>query len=360
MADEDPPETAPDRHTRVHPTIDRLAAYSWRLLVILGALIPIGWLIDRLWVVIFPLVLAAFLTVPLAPIARALRSRRVPPALAAWATVVGLLGVLTLAGFAVIPAVVSEFGDLGPTIDEGIDDLERWVVNEELFGLTERQVTELRTDAADAIAGWAKSSSGVLVRRAVVALEVVLGIILSIIITFFFLKDGERLQRWAVDHVPPHRHDLVRRMAQAAWRTIGGYLRGSATLGLVEATIIGIAMALAGARIVIPVMVLTLLAAFVPFVGAIVAGVVATLVTLVTAGPAAAVIIAIVATTVQQFDNDLLAPLVFGRALSLHPLVILLSITSGAALLGPVGAIIAVPSVAVAINSLNAARAAPT
>jgi predicted PurR-regulated permease PerM len=103
-------------------------------------------------------------------------------------------------------------------------------------------------------------------------------------------------------------------------------------------------------------MVLTLLAAFVPFVGAIVAGMVATLVTLVTAGPTEAFIIAIVAVVVQQFDNDLLAPLVFGRALALHPLVIIFSITAGAALLGPVGAVIGVPTVAVASNVLAEAR----
>jgi predicted PurR-regulated permease PerM len=343
----------------VHPTVDRLAAYSWRLLVIVGAALPIGWLIDRLWVVIFPIVLATFLTVPLAPISRGLRRRGVPPSVASWSALVALLGVLTLAGFAVVPALASEFDELGPTVGEGVDDLQQWIIDEEVFGLGERQVTQLREDAGDAVARWARSSSGVLVRRAIVALELVLGVLLSIVVAFFLLKDGERLQRLAMAQIPTARHDVARRMARAAWTTLGGYLRGSALLGVVEGTIIGIAMAIAGSGLVVPVMVLTLLAAFVPFVGAIVAGVVATLVTLVTAGPAEAAAVGIVAIVVQQLDNDLLAPVVFGRALALHPLVILFSITAGAALIGPVGAIIGVPTVAVVVNVLGEARSEP-
>ena len=75
---------------------------------------------------------------------------------------------------------------------------------------------------------------------------------------------------------------------------------------------------------VVPVMLLTFVAAFVPIFGAIAAGVVATLVALVTAGTVPAVIVAVVALVVQQLDNDVLAPFVYGRSLQLHPVVILL------------------------------------
>ena len=105
-----------------------------------------------------------------------------------------------------------------------------------------------------------------------------------------------------------------------------------------------------GADLVVPVVVLTFAAAFVPFVGAIVAGVVATLVALATAGFGGAIIVAIVAVAVQQLDNDLLAPVVYGRALALHPLVVLFSIVAGGALIGFAGTVLAVPVTAVAVN----------
>ena len=84
-----------------------------------------------------------------------------------------------------------------------------------------------------------------------------------------------------------------------------------------------------GAGLVLPVVVLTFAAAFIPFVGAIVAGVVASLVALATAGPGDALVVAVVALVVQPLDGDFLAPLVYGRALQLHPLVVLFSIVAG-------------------------------
>ena len=103
-------------------------------------------------------------------------------------------------------------------------------------------------------------------------------------------------------------------------------------------------------------MIVTFLAAFVPILGAIVAGVIAVLVALVTGGPTTALIVAIVAIAVQQLDNDLLAPWIYGRAFSLHPMVILVSVVAGGALFGIAGTLLAVPSVAVAVAVARALR----
>ncbi len=116
---------------------------------------------------------------------------------------------------------------------------------------------------------------------------------------------------------------------------------------------IGVAMAVVGADLIVAVMVLTFLAAFVPIVGALVAGVTATLVTLATAGPVPALIVAAVALVVQQLDNDLLGPLIYGRFLRMHPLVILLGITAGGALFGLIGTLFAVPVLAVTVNVVD-------
>jgi predicted PurR-regulated permease PerM len=62
---------------------------------------------------------------------------------------------------------------------------------------------------------------------------------------------------------------------------------------------------------------------------------------------------------VQQLDNDLLAPWVFGKNLELHPLVILVAITAGGTLFGIFGAFLAVPVSAVIINLLAEARVVP-
>src|SRR3546814_935330 len=127
-------------------------------------------------------------------------------------------------------------------------------------------------------------------------------------------------------------------------------------LGLVEGAAIGITLALVGAELAWPVALLTFVAAFVPIAGAVLAGVVAILVALATAELGAAIVVAIVALVVQQRDNDLLAPVVYGRALQMHPLIILFAVVSGGALFGMAGTVLAVPVTAVALNVVAEAR----
>jgi predicted PurR-regulated permease PerM len=146
-------------------------------------------------------------------------------------------------------------------------------------------------------------------------------------------------------------------MGAKAWTTLGGYLRGVAVLGTFEGIVLGITITVVGGALAIPVAIVTFLASFVPIVGAVVAGVVAVLVALATAGVGPAVIVAVVAIVVQQLDNDLLSPVVYGHTLELHPLVVLFSIVAGGALFGIAGTILAVPLTAMAVNVLAEARA---
>ena len=103
-------------------------------------------------------------------------------------------------------------------------------------------------------------------------------------------------------------------------------------------------------------MLITFLSAYIPMVGAVLAGVIAVMVALVTGGTGSAIVVAVVALLVQQFDNDLLAPIIYGRALSLHPVTVLLSIVAGGALFGIAGTLLAVPVVAVAVNATREVR----
>ena len=350
----DPTDPRGDR--RVHPIVERLGAYAWRLIAI-GI---VGWavlhLLDSLRLVVFPVVVATLLTVVLSAPAQWLRNRGVRPLLATWAVFGGFLLVVAAAGFLIIPSMIDEFGDVGPAVTDAYDDVEEWIIEDSPFDVDQRRLEELQEQAGDAIRRAASGSGAVVVHGAVVALEVVAAIVLALVLTFFFVKDGPKFQEFGLRRVPAERHDVVRRMAARAWATLGGYLRGSALLGVVEAIIIGVTLWIVGAALVIPVAVITFAAAFVPLVGAVVAGIVAVAVTLATVGPGAALIVAIVAIVVQQLDNDLLAPFIFGKALDLHPVAILLVIASGATLAGLMGTFLAVPTAAVIINVLAELR----
>jgi predicted PurR-regulated permease PerM len=258
------------------------------------------------------------------------------------------VAVLVAIGAFIVPAIGTEFSNLGPTVSQGVDDVEEWLVEGPL-GLSEEQLTSYRDQAQERVTTFLRSSSGQLAEGAVVAFEVVAGFLLALVLTVFFVKDGRRFQVWALAHLPARHREVTRISARKAWAALAAFLRGAAAIGLLEGVIIAVTLWLVGAGLAVPVAVLTFFAAFFPVVGAVVAGAVAVLVALVTAGPTEALIMAAVALGVQQFDNDLLAPVIYGRIIKLHPVVVLCSLTAGATLAGIVGAFVAVPLAAVGV-----------
>lgn len=343
----------PDEPRTVHPVIERLAAYSWRLIVIGIVLLASLWLVRRLSPVLIPVVIALFLSRLLAPVSNWLRAHRWRPGLAALATMLAFFIVLAGVTAVVVPSIVDDAGSLGPTLSEALDDVEEWLVEDSPFDVSSESIDRLRANAGERIVDLFRSYDGAVVDGATFLAEAIAGLFIALLVTFFMLRDGERGMAWVYRRAGPGQDERIRRGAEAAWWTLGGYLRGAAILGLLEAIVIGLTLFLAGGRLVGPVALVTFFAAFVPIVGAITAGVVAVLVGLVTGGLATGIVVGIVALVMQQIDNDLLAPMIYGRALNLHPVVVLLSVVAGGALFGIAGTVLAVPVVAVAVNVMG-------
>jgi predicted PurR-regulated permease PerM len=345
-----PPADTPVNGHHVHPSVAVLGSYAWRLIGI-GI---VGWavleLLTTLWVLVLAGAVAALLGRALDPVANVFRRRGLKPALVSTVTLLGFLVVLGGVLALIVPAIVDEFSDLGPTLEDAVDDVEDWLVEDSPFDISRQDIEDFREEGRDRFSEGLESQGGRLVSGTLVAFEIVTGLVLALIATFFMVKDGDRFGRWMLGFVPEERRDLTRRLAARSWRTLGGYLKGSATLGVIEGIIIGLTVWLVGGSLAVPVAVITFFAAFIPFAGAVLAGAVAVLVTLVTAGFSNALIVLIVAVAVQQLDNDFLAPLVFGKNLQLHPLVVLGAIVAGSTLFGPFGAVIAVPVTAIVIN----------
>jgi predicted PurR-regulated permease PerM len=331
--------------------LDRLAAYSWRLIVVGAGVVAALWILRRARVVFFPLVVALFLTRVLSPVVDWLGRHKWRPGLAAMASILGFFALLTGLVASAVPSFVDELDSVRPTVTRALDDVENWLVDDSPVRVSRETVDRLRERGGERIESLFNSSDDDLTVRATLVAEVIAGTLLAVILTFFMLRDGRRFADWVTGLAPEAQRIRVRRSLEAAWSTLAGYLRGATLLGAIESVAIGLTLLLAGGDLVAPVMMLTFVAAYIPLLGAIAAGLVAVLVALVTGGTAAAIAVGIVAVLVQQFDNDLLAPVIYGRALSLHPVVILLSVAAGGALFGIAGTLLAVPVVAVGVNA---------
>jgi predicted PurR-regulated permease PerM len=335
-------QTRPD----VPPVLRRLAAWSWRLLVVLTAAGLLLYLLIQLKVIVVPVIVALFLATLLVPLVNWLQARgwkHLPAVLAVFGGAVLLIAAI-IAGF--VPLIGNEMETLRQRADEGVAEVQRYIASRP-FGLSEADLNRYLDQARER---FTENSSGLTrgaVRGATLVGEVLTGLILCLFLTFFFVKDSERFTRWILDFAGRHRERHLREIGTRSATAVSGYLRGQATVGLVDGLFIGIGLAVLGVPLVVPLAFLTFVAAFLPLVGAFVAGALAALVALVTKGLTTALLVVGLTVLVQQLEGHLLAPLLLGRAVSLHPVVIILALAAGAILGGIIGAFLAVPIAAV-------------
>jgi len=329
-----------------------VGALAWRFLVVAAAAWIVLLLFTRLRVVVLPAIVALLISTLLVPIKEWLQRRGTPSLLATWATVLGSLLLLVGLVALIAPQVADELDNLGTSIRQGTEEVLSWLADGPL-NLSRGEVNTYIDRAAEQLrANSSAITSGVLA-GAVVAIEVVAGMFLTLVLVFFIIKDGDDMWEWVTNQFSASNRRHVVAVGERTWQTLSGYVRGTALVALADAVLIGIALFVIGVPLIVPLMVLTFFGGFFPLVGATLAGAVAALVALVTTGPLDALLVVGAVTAIQQVEGDLLQPMVLGRAVRLHPVVILLSLTAGAVLAGIAGAFLAVPVAAVAASIGN-------
>ena len=317
-------------------------AFSWRLLAIGAVVFGALQALDFLRVVILPIAVALLATALLrAPVA-ALQRRRIPNGAAAALVMTAVALAVGGALAAIAPSFAAQLDQLGAGIQQGIRRLTELFAGEP-FGVTAEDL-RARVDAA---IERLRANSGSLVQSvqsgALLVGEILTGFIIAVLLTFFFLKDGERMWRWLVAPAAPERRAVWTELGARIFRALGGYVRGIAFVGLTDAALIGLALLAIGVPLVLPLMLLTFLGAFLPLIGAFVAGLAAVLIALVSNGVVPALLVLAAIVIVQQVEGNLLYPLLMGATVHLHPAVILVALTLGGVLAGIVGVFLAVP-----------------
>ena len=331
---------------RVPRWLDQSTAVAWRLLVLAAAIYVTAVMLDRLLVVVVPLVVAAMLTTVLAPPARWLRDHGWPPALATWA--VFLVAFLVAAGLIawLIPTFSNQFDSLQKSADSGISEIKHWLITGPLQ-LGKHQVNHDINQLGDELSTRA---GGLAVQGATLLLELLVGLLLSLVTCFFLIKDGERITDAALRLAPSDRTTEFRILGLRSWATLTGYVRGTTINGLVNGAVMGIGLAILGVPLALPLAVLTFFGAYFPIVGSVVTGAIAALVALAALGPVTALVVIGLTVLVHNLEGYLVGPFVLGRAVHLHPLAVLLALAAGGVIAGIVGAFLAVPVTAVAVT----------
>jgi predicted PurR-regulated permease PerM len=328
------------------------AAYSWRFLFVVGASAVLVFGLVKLRLLVFPIIIALMLATIVAPAAGWLTKQGVPRGLASFMVILG--GLLALVGLVVVvaPLVTGELDEVGSSFKEGADRTFRYLA-EGPFDLSEQEIDRFIDQAGEQISrSRAQIASGV-VAGAIKLIEVIAGILLTIVLLFFFVRDGDRMYGWIESQFRNKNRRHAHEIGLRSWAVLRAYVRGIAIIALFDGAVMGVTLLVIGAPLVVPLALITFFGAFFPIVGAVVAGTVAALVTLVTSGLTDALIVTAVTIVINQLEGDILQPLVMGKSLNLHPVAILVALTAGGILAGVPGAFLSVPVAAVAATVGN-------
>ena len=176
--------------------------------------------------------------------------------------------------------------------------------------------------------------------------EIVTGALLVLFTLIFFLHGGRNIWQFVTKIFPETVQERVRDAGRAGFQSLIGYVRATFLVALVDAVGIGTGLAIMGVPLALPLASVVFLGAFIPLVGAVIAGFLAVVVALLAKGFVYALFTLALVIAVQQLEGHVLQPLVMGRAVSIHPLAVVLAIAAGGVLAGIVGALLAVPIVA--------------
>ena len=328
------------------------------LLVILLVIVAVAVIqvLVRLKLVVVPVLVALLLASAIHPFVDYLHRRGVPKLAAVWIALLAGLAVIGGLGTAVIYSVYSQWGSLTVSSDIGFGRLERNLASTAL-PFTEEEIRQVRESTIQSI-GDSLSVGDALGGLSVLA-NLVTALILLVIVLFFFLKDGRNMWIFLIRPLTGTTLLKALRAGDRAVNTMGAYLRGTAVIATIDAAGIGLAMVFIGVPLALPLTMIVFLGGFIPVIGATVTGIFAVLVAYVTNGAGSALALAVAVVVVQQLEGNLLQPVIMGKAVKLHPLVILLALGIGALLAGVIGALLAVPVTAVAWTVMKAWRENP-
>ncbi len=325
--------------------LGRVGVRSAQVLLILTVAVVSVYALMQIKLLVIPILIALILAAAIGPFVNMLRRRGMKGGLATGIAFIGLLLVLGGVSTVIYYSVRNQWGELAQQAASGLDELERFLLTGPI-PLEQAQLDQAR----EGIIQFATSSqvrSGALTGLSVVT-EFLAGASLVVIILFFFLKDGAKIWNFFLRPFKGEREAKLRRVGSRTLEVLGGYVRGTAIVALVDTVAIGAALLIMQVPLAIPLAIIVFIGAFVPLVGATVAGILAALVALVANGPVVALIVVAVVIAVNQLEGDLLQPIVMGKSLQLHALVILMALTAGTILAGIVGAVLSVPLAAVA------------
>jgi predicted PurR-regulated permease PerM len=331
-----PGATEPGPHG-VPAWLDGVAQWSWRCLVVAG----LGWLffyaLGSVPIVVLPAILAVVLAATLYPLVGRLCER-------GWSRNNAALTVSAGTALVIFGAVALAVASMGAPIRQMLDLASSGAVKGPLGALdVPVLVNAVRAGVSDNLAALLAN----LAREAFVVL-------LAALLTFYLMRDGQNIWLALAVRLDPARRAMLEDAGARSIEVLRGYMVGTGALSAFGALSTAALMLVLGLPLAIPIAVLAFFLGYIPYVGGFIATFLAFLVAVAVGEPRDVVIMAIYTVVMNIVQGNVLAPIVYSKAVSLHPAIVLLATPAGSAIAGIFGAFFVVPVLAVVAASWRA------
>ncbi|WP_426595472.1 AI-2E family transporter [Cellulomonas sp. McL0617] len=323
------------------------AGVSWRLLIVILMVGLIFFVVGKVMLLFIALFIAFVFTAVLRPIVDFL-SRFLPRGLSTALAIFGgfflFIGLIAYVAY----SIANQWTDLTKQFGDGLKQITDYLESGKLpFTITNDQIATWISNGQK----WVQDHAGDLASQAAAGagsvVEIFTAIALAIFCTVFFLSRGRDMWTWFLNQLPSRVRGTWQMAAGAGWYTFSGYTRGTVLIALTDSVLAFILLLALGVPLAAPLAVLVLVGAFIPLVGAPAAMIVAMVVALAANGLLNAALVGVGIALIGQLEGHIFQPFIMGRQVRLHPVVIALSVTAGTLTFGILGAVIAVPLVAV-------------
>jgi predicted PurR-regulated permease PerM len=297
---------------------------------------PLGWI-----------VLATFVAIAASGPVNLL-SRRLPRGAAIALVYVGIVLIPIVIGAILVPPVVEQSVKLANNLPQYAQDLnDAFDKNPTLREANQKyDITTKLESAADTLVSRLGDAAGALVSIGAGLVSSIFALITILVISVFMVGRGRTWRDAALRHRPPHQAERMRRATDKIADAVGSYVGGALAQATVAGVTAWIMLRILGVPSPLALALIIALLDLIPLVGATLGAVVVGVVTLFVDFPTTTIIWAIFAIAYQQFENYVVQPRIQSRAVALDPFLVVVAALFGGALLGVVGALLAIPTAA--------------
>jgi predicted PurR-regulated permease PerM len=330
---------------------------AWLLVGAAALLVGLVWLMALTATIVVPVIVGLVCATVAMPIVNWLQRKSVPRAAGAILVLLGFIGLGIVILLLVIGGLVSQEDTIKTHLNDATGTVESWLTD---AGIDQPGASKATDTASSGVVSTATSLLKGLAEAVRGITSIVFFVVFSVFSLLFLLKDGPSMRGWVDSHLGVPR-EIARIITGDVIASLRRYFAGVSIVAAFNAVVVGIGALVLDVPLAGTIAVVTLVTAYIPFIGAFISGAFAVLLALGAEGTQTAVIMLVIVILANGMLQNIVQPIAFGATLGLNPLIVLIATIGAGGLFGMLGLILGAPLTSAALHisrDLAAAKAA--